>query len=424
MQISNVGVLAHPLTQRAELPLSALELALLAVYVLIIVAAIDAWRARSSPAVSAPDDPPAASVDEVVPSGAGPGVRFWAVRALALAVFVFTIVAALIGDTSQVRNIAPALTLGAGWPLVTLVALVGGGVWWWLNPFDTLGRRIAGLGAGDGSAREADGTPAPVWWAVAPAVLWMIYLTVWPSALDPRTLGRAMVLYTLLTLAGCLAVGRRTWLERGEFFTVFFGLLSSARSTQHRWIPPAGSAAVLAVVSGGALFGLFRDSDLGTFLAYGPTSRLYSRIALLLFLAVAAGSAELAARRAAPGAMTVALAPLTAALVVALALARNRLTTSLQLIPIAASNPLGGDLDLFGTRYNGLNPVPLGEVGLVWAQAAVLVAGAVAGIVLARRWSGRGGAAEPRTLARRTRGVVFVVLGTYLGIAVAATAAI
>ena len=426
MAISNVVVLAHPLTQRAELPLSALELSLLAVYVVVVVAAVDAWRARSA-SVTAPRTGPAAEetthVEDGLPAAAG-GPGFWIVRAVALAVFVFTIVAALVGDTSQVRNIAPALTIGAGWPLLTLAALVVGAVWRWLNPFDTLARPVAGLGAGEGSARDGAGTGAPVWWAVAPAALWMAYLTVWPSALDPRTLGRAMVLYALLTLAGCLAVGRRTWLGRGEFFTVFFGLLSSARTMRRRWSPPAGSATVLGVVSGGALFGLFRDSDLGAFIAYGPTSPLYSRLALLLFLALAAAGAEMAARRAAPGAVTVALAPLAAALVVALALARNRLTTSLQLIPIAASNPLGGDLDLFGTRYNGLNPVPLGEVGLVWLQTAVLIVGAAAGLVLARRWLSATGSVASPGAARRTRGVVSLLLGTYLGIAVAAVAAI
>jgi hypothetical protein len=60
-------------------------------------------------------------------------------------------------------------------------------------------------------------------------------------------------------------------------------------------------------------------------------------------------------------------------------MARNRLFTSLQLLPVLASDPFGFGWDLFGTADWALNPAPLGHIGLPLAQIAVLVAGHVAG---------------------------------------------
>lgn len=421
MSEPSLVVLAHPLTEAAELPFSPLVLALLAVYVLFNVSAVAAWQRRSR--TPTPREPVTGQHDDdPVPDGGGPRAAFWVARALGLALYVLALVAGVWGDPNQVRNIAPALTVGAGWPMFTLAVLLAGGLWWWVNPYDTLARAVAPLGAGDGSGRAPDGTWAPVWWAVATAAVWMAYLTVWPRALDPRTIAWALVAYTFVTISGCLAVGRKTWLWRGEFFTVFFGLLAAVRTHGTAWSPPAGAPAVLGVVAGGALLGLFRDSDLGIFLAYGPRANLYGRIAVVVFMAVTATAAHTAARRSTLTSIVVGLAPLTGALVVALSISRNRLTTSLQLLPIAASNPLGGDLDLFGTRFNSLHPRPLGEVGPVWLQVGLLLIGALAGLWLAHRAANDG--IPGGRAARQPGGIVFLLLGTLLGIGVAAATAI
>lgn len=415
----SVVVLAHPLTQRAELPFSPLVLALLAVYVLFTVSAVLAWRHRSRPPTSR-EAVARQHNDDPVPDRAWARAAFWVARAVGLGLFILVLVAGLWGDPNQLRNIAPALTIGAGWPMVTLAVLLAGGLWWWVNPYDTLARAVAPLGAGDGTGRGSDGAWAPVWWGVATAAVWMAYLTVWPDALDPRTIAWALIAYTLVTLAGCLAVGRKTWLWRGEFFTIFFGLLAAVRTHGTSWTPPAGAPAVLGVVAGGALFGLFRDSDLGIFLAYGPRANLYGRIAVVVFMAVTAAGAHAAARRSTVTCIVVGLVPMAAALVLALSISRNRLTTSLQLLPIAASNPLGGGLDLFGTRFNDLHTRPLGEVGPVWLQVGLLLIGSIAGVWLGRRAANTTGG---RT-ARQPGGVVLLLLGTLLAIGVAAAAAI
>lgn len=414
-------VLAHPLTQQAELPVSPLVLALGALYVLLMVAAIARRRWNSDAA-----DAGAAVVwrpdEQDAPSAGVRGVLFWATRAVSLALFALAIVAGRVGDPSQLGNIAPALTIGAGWPLVTLGAILGGRVWWWINPFDTLARPVSQLGAGEGTASSGDEPWAPVWWALVPAALWMMYLTVWPSGLDPRSIGWTLPAYTLVTLAGCLGLGRRTWLWRGEFFTVFFGLLAAVRLRRTRWNPPAGAPAVLGVVAGGALFGLFRISDLGAFLVYGPRANLYAILGVVAVMSVAAVVAERSSRKLGRGALAVGLTPIAAGLVLALAVSRSRLMTSVQLLAVLASDPLGQGLDLFGTRNNGINPVLFGIAGPVWLQAGLLLAGAVAGFLLALHFSRTmTGAAATR---RRTTGVILSLLGTFLAVGVAAAAAI
>jgi hypothetical protein len=423
MMLSTAGrvvVLAHPLTQRGELPVAPLVLAAGAVYVLVVAAAIGQRLFRPSAA----EPPRAEVVRDTAPSSGVRQVVFWLTRAIGLALFLLAIATGRAGDTSQLRNITPALTIGTGWPLLTLAALVLGRVWWWVNPYDTMARVLSPLGAGEGVVPPADEGPEPVWWAIAPAAIWMFCLTVVPTALEPRFIGLALIVYTIVTLAGCLALGRRTWLVRAEFFTVFFGLLASFRTQGLRWNPPPGAAALLGVVAGGALFGVFRDSDLGIFIAFGVRANLYSRIAVVLFMAAAGYAAHRAARRATPGSIVVAMAPMTGALVLALAISRNRLTTSLQLLPIAASDPFGSGMDLFGTATNGLHPRPLGDVGPVWLQTGLLVLGAVAGMFLARRYAAQRSPAAGQFPINRTSGIVLSLLGTLLGIGVAAAAAI
>ena len=78
--------------------------------------------------------------------------------------------------------------------------------------------------------------------------------------------------------------------------------------------------------------------------------------------------------------------PALAGVALALALARSRLLTSVQLLPILVSDPLGRGWDLFGTADWGVNPDPLGVAGRAAVQVGILLAGHVAGgAVVARR---------------------------------------
>jgi hypothetical protein len=96
-------------------------------------------------------------------------------------------------------------------------------------------------------------------------------------------------------------------------------------------------------------------------------------------------TAAWAERLAARGAVACAAVPAVAAIVVAVALARNRLFTSVQLLPGLLGDPFGRGWDLLGRAGAGLDPDPLGMTGLLVAQLAVLVAGHLTGAVVHAR---------------------------------------
>jgi hypothetical protein len=80
-----------------------------------------------------------------------------------------------------------------------------------------------------------------------------------------------------------------------------------------------------------------------------------------------------------------AFVPAAAAIVVGVAMDRNRLFTSVQLLPGLLGDPFGRGWNLLGPSDQGLDPAPLGTTGLLWAQLGLLVAGHAAGAVVAAR---------------------------------------
>jgi hypothetical protein len=79
------------------------------------------------------------------------------------------------------------------------------------------------------------------------------------------------------------------------------------------------------------------------------------------------------------------MVPAVAAVGLAMALARNRLFTSLQLLPGLLVDPLGSGAGPLG-HGSSLDPDPLGKVALVAVQVGILLAGHLLGaLVLARR---------------------------------------
>ena len=153
----------------------------------------------------------------------------------------------------------------------------------------------------------------------------------------------------------------------------------------------------MGVLAGGVLFGPLRRSELWGELNVGPRAALYS-------LAGVAGCCALSAAvlwsmerwgttLGVAGMVTRASVPAVASIAVAVALERNRLFTSLQLLPRLIGDPFGWGWDLLGSPLTGLDPEPLGAAGLAIAQLGVLLLGhaiglfvAVSGIGLGRRW--------------------------------------
>lgn len=355
---------AHPETSHPHVDVPTLVVLLVTVS-LVVVVAVAVPRRRPGAEAGAPP------AEDTVSSWAGSlSVAQRATRALSVLLLVTALVAGRIGVDDELENLAPALTVGAGWPLLLLGCLVVGVLWRWVDPWDAVARVLAP----DDRSRP----PGHVWPAVALALPWLWFLGVYPRPFDPRAVGVALAAYTVVTVAGCLALGRARWLASAEPVGL---LLSWAGLVPRRliaWDPPRGAGALLGGVVGGLLMGAVRRTELWSGVAVRPDALLWSTAALVLGFLLGAGSAHLAAR-AGPverrAAVVQALVPVAVAVALAVALARNRFFTSVQLLPGLLGDPLGAGWDLLGSPTERLEEAPLGATGLVALQLAVVVAG-------------------------------------------------
>jgi hypothetical protein len=370
----SLGVaLAHPLTEPFQLPFSPLAAAT-AGGVLVFLVALAVPRAQ--PGSSRQDDRAIASwTGSLSPAQI-------ATRAVAVALLALGVAAGRLGADRELDNLAPALVIGFLWPVLVLASFLAGPVWRWADPWDSLAR---GLRAARGEEL------GHVWPALLPALAWAWYLSAYPDTLQPLAVGAVLALYTLFTVAGALAVGRARWFGAAEPFGILLAWLTRfPRRRLGVWEPPRGAEALLGVFAGGILFGAVRRSDLWGGLNTSEHADLWAALGVIL---VSAGAGSLLVLLGLSlqtfGARSVAVQialPMVAGIVVAVAMERNRLSTSAQLLPQLFGDPFGRGWELLGGWDVGLDAAPLGEAGLLWAQLAVLLGGFVVGaVVLGRR---------------------------------------
>ena len=392
---------AHPVTSHphVDVPLALLALGT-ALLVVVLAAAL--------PGAGAPPTPRPA------PAGAAQQTASWwgalsgaqrAVRAVALTALLVSVLAGRVGMDDQLENLAPALLVGAGWPLLALGCLLLGSLWRWTDPWDTLARLLGG--------EDTSRPSTHVWPALAPALAWMWFLHAYPSPLDPRALGLAVAAYTVLTVTACLVVGRVRWLSMGEpvgLLLSWIGLVPQRRLPD--WGPPRGAGPLLAVVVSGTLFGALRRTEPWSRLPSAEHPLVWSTAGLLVAATVAGGLLVLLGRVGSPAARAAvvhALVPIVVGVVLAVGLDRNRLFTSVQLLPGLLGDPLGRGWDLFGPATAGLDPAPLGSAGLVALQLGVVVGAHLLAAVVA-----------PRRLVGDERLPVIILLAGSAGLAVTA----
>ncbi len=395
-------VLSHP---HVDVPVALVALGT-ALLVVVVSATVPARRtpAAAEPTTAAEGSPPL----PVTASWSG-GLTWpqWTVRTVAVLLLLVAIVAGRAGAASELDNLAPALAIGAGWPLLVIAAALLGTVWRWVDPWDTLARVLAPAGPGQPVAH--------VWPAVVAALGWSWYLHAYPRPLDPRSLGLALAGYTVLTLAGCVALGRARWLASAEPVGLLLGWIGLVpRRGLSSWRPPRGAEVLLGVVVGGSLFGALRRTELWAPLAAREHPLVWSTLGLLV---AALGLGTLVWLLGRPGGdatravVARAVVPVAAAVVVVVALARNRFSTSVQLLPGLVGDPLGRGWDLFGEAAAGIDPAPLGSAGLVALQLGLLAAVHVAVA-----------ATVPRSQVGDERLPVIVLIGLLAGLSLTAVA--
>jgi hypothetical protein len=393
-------VLAHPLTEPFQLPVSPLVSAW-AVTALVLLAAFLVEQGRPRPN--------AVSTAEVASWTGRLSTPQVATRLVAVLFLVACIVAGRLGTEDELENLAPALVVGAGWPLLVLATALVGPVWRWLDPWDTVARALGG---------SSESPTETVWPAVVVALPWVWYLSAYQDTLEPRSVGALLAVYTIVTLGGCLVVGRRRWLASGEplgIILAWIALLPRGRLV--RWAPPRGAEALLGVLAGGILFGAARRSELWGSLNTSENADLLAALGVLAASAAGAGLvmgmaaiARVESPAAGPAAAR-ALVPALAGIIVAVAMDRNRLTTSIQLLPDLFGDPLGRGWDLFGRAASGLDAAPFGVRGLLLAQLGVLAAAHIVGA-----------AVQARGLPRTARVPIALGLGLLANLSVLAVA--
>lgn len=163
-------------------------------------------------------------------------VRF-ALQAFTLSMLLLVVVAGLIGDADPFRNIAPTTVWVVWWVGLAYVSGLLGDLWAVLNPwrsaFESLEWLAQRLQPDLRLGLHVDYPARLGTWPAAILFAWFIWAElIWPASDSPAKLSQMIITYSVITWAGMLVFGCRSWLRHGEVFTVVFGLLARFAPTE------------------------------------------------------------------------------------------------------------------------------------------------------------------------------------------------
>jgi hypothetical protein len=322
-------------------------------------------------------------------------------RVLGVALFALVLGAALFGADTTARNLAPVALYVWFWVGLQLASVVVGDVWRLLSPYATVAPAIG--------RTPRLRSPLAAW--TAPALLfsfaWLELAYFDPSS--PRAVGVWMLGYSVAVVVALACFGRG-WLADGEGFAALFGLESHLAPLYRdpdgrlRLRPPlTGLATVEVRPSTGALVMVALgatafDGVTGTTFwadvtrtSEGWTYALLNTVGLLWMIGLA-GIVYLAATRSTAGisglgneeaarAFLPSLVPIVFGYVIA-----HYFSTVVfegQLAIALISDPFGEGWNLFGTAGHTIDYGVVSERAVSWVQVGAIVAGHVAGVVVA-----------------------------------------
>jgi hypothetical protein len=332
----------------------------------------------------------------------------WVIRIVML-LFFLVVTMASARRASATETIGPIVVYDWFWVGLAIAHALLGNLWGTLSPFDTIGR-LVGFDRDQGSTAR----PYPPAWGRWPAAI-LLFGFVWVELADPfgsilGHLGLLIMVYTLIQIAGMHRYGRQTWLENGEAFGVYFGLIAAmaplARDTNGRVVvrpflaglakvpPRPGLLAVIMVALGSTTFdGLSRSTFwTNATVELAGLVRLAAFTAGLLvvigFVTLAFTLAMRAAARVVDGdwrALAVRFAPSLVPIVLAYVIAHyfSFLVLEGQLGLVRLSDPFGLGWNLFGTDDWVINLALLSPTTIWYVQVAAIVIGHIGAVVLA-----------------------------------------
>lgn len=313
-------------------------------------------------------------------------------RVVAVLVFVLALAAGFFGNQDPYRNLLPTAVWVLWWVGFAFACALIGNLWAPLNPLDTLYRW-----AGAPSLRRPYPRRLDAWPAVALFLCFAWLELVWPDKDVPARLACAVLTYALITWAGMFLYGREVWLQRGEAFSLAFGVLSRfapfgrrddgavsfafmvfvllmlATVTYDGFLEtPLMQSIATATHGSRALFAL---SELGF-----DESQVMETALLLLFPLAFVGIFLLTCGRAAPE-FVLTLVPIAVAY--HLAHYFSLLLTAGQFIIPLASDPFGMGWDLLGTADYKVNLGFVSPYVFWYGAVALIVVGHILAVVLA-----------------------------------------
>jgi hypothetical protein len=160
------------------------------------------------------------------------------------------LVAGWAGSRDPLDNPLPLAVWTLWWVGFTLLHAVFGNLWAALNPWRWM------------AFRGTRTLPGAAWPAVALFFCFAWFELIYPAPFDPARLAWAVLGYFVLTTAATALFGR-AWLERGEAFSVFFGMVSRLAPPWRRLLrgeslPPSLVAFVLLALATVSFDGLSR----------------------------------------------------------------------------------------------------------------------------------------------------------------------
>ncbi len=417
---------AHALVARKDLPIPAWLFAWGASIVLIVsfFALSAAWRK------------PRFEEERWRPLGAGFSRALLSLPAqilcggIGIFLLALSIYAGLHGTEAPDRNFALTFIFVTAWLGLPLLSVVLGDVFRPFNPWRAIGRMVGGAFSAVAGQRPAHLAYPEVLgrWPAAVGLLAVVWLEVVYGAsggvavgLSPDAAGLAALIYSLYTLAMMALFGVEKWCQRGEIFSVYFGMFSQLGvfgvkegrlgrrlplSASTHWVTVPGSAAVvIASIAStsfdGAQEGAFKSGILQTFewlseagFSLTTSLRLTDTIFMLLCFAGVGlvyliGVRGMATVRGAPplkklrSGFAHTLIPIAFAYLVAHYFSLFVFQEQAQFTYLL-SDPLGtATTDLFGTASGGIDFKLLSANAIWYVQVGALVVGHVAGLTLA-----------------------------------------
>lgn len=163
------------------------------------------------------------------------------------AVFAILVAAGFFGSRDPLSNPLPLTIWTLLWVGLTLVQGLFGNFWHWINPWYAPWRiMLALLGR---SRSDPPPLRLPRWLGMWPAVVLLVcfvwFELIYPAPDDPARLASAVSIYWLLSFAATLAFGHDAWSRRGEFLSVFSGIVSHLGVIQ--WSPADGGRITLCL---------------------------------------------------------------------------------------------------------------------------------------------------------------------------------